>query len=82
MNSNKKLYDVEFAAKITVAAANQREAVHLAFEIIDNPHCYPIFVHETYGYPGPLDMSQLDQPSPTSVRPEPAPAVDEEPIPF
>jgi hypothetical protein len=78
-----KLYEVEFAAKITVAANSQREALHLAYDIIDNPHCYPTYVHTSFAYPEPLDTSTLDEPSPiTRTAAAPLAQVDDYPIPF
>ena len=82
-----KLYDVEFAAKITVAANSQREALHFAYDIIDNQHCYPTYVHTSFAYPEPLDTSTLDEPSPTTI-PRPDTVLtgpkfsDDQPVPF
>ena len=84
-----KLYEVEFAAKITVAANSQREALQFAYDIIDNQHCYPIGIHAAYAYPEPLDTSTLDEPGPTTIERAPDTVltgpkfeVDDEPIPF
>ena len=76
-----KLYTVEFAATLTVAAHSQREALHLAYDILDNPHCYPTYIHSTYAVNPPLDTSKLDEVSPIT-RPTPAPEIDTEPLPF
>jgi hypothetical protein len=71
-----KLYTVEFAARISVSANNQKEALKWATGILDNRHCYPTSVNDTYAYPDPLDISTLD---PTAApAPAPAPSTDDD----
>lgn len=53
-----KVYDCEFAAKITVAAYSPRQAADRAARILDNPHCFLTFVH--HAYQTACDLDELE----------------------
>ena len=66
MNNKLKVFDCEFAAKITVAAYSPRQAAERAARILDNEHCYLAFVHEAYLTA--LDPMELSAPPPVPER--------------